>query len=501
MRNRFKLYNTYTHSLATFVPINPPNVGLYVCGPTVYGPPHLGHARSAITFDLLVRYLRNTGYQVRYIRNITDVGHLMHDADEGEDKIARQAKFAAVSPMEIAQTYSNRYHVDMGLLNTLSPSIEPLATGHIPEQIKLTQTLLDKGWGYMVNGSVYFDLMRYQARYPYGVLSGKKIDDLHAGTRSLTKTTDKRHSFDFALWKKADPRHIMRWTSPWGAGFPGWHAECTAMSERYLGIPFDIHGGGLDLCFPHHECELAQATIAFGCAPARFWMHNNLVMIDGQKMSKSAQNAVTLQACFTGHHPLLTKPYSPMVLRFFMLQAHYRSTINFSEEALQGAVKGYYKLINGLMVLNKLPSSTSTTAAASSEAENSMLTEMIFKHCRGCYDAMDEDMNTAKVIAHLFALCKVINRIYSNELSLSSCSVDSWALLKKTYVTFLQDILGLKETHRMQPHVLLATLLDCYKEAKATQNDARLLAIRKALKVQGVSVQDSNIGIDWRYIV
>lgn len=340
MENKLTIYNTLSRKKELFEPINPPFVGLYVCGPTVYGDAHLGHARPAITFDLLFRYLKFMGYRVRYVRNITDVGHLVNDADEGEDKIAKKAKLEQLEPMEVVQFYTNRYHKNMEQLNTLPPSIEPHASGHIIEQQELIKQIIENGFAYESEGNIYFDVERYNQKYHYGKLSGRKIDELFANTRELSGQQEKRNPFDFALWKKASPEHIMRWPSPWGVGFPGWHLECSCMSQKYLGETFDIHGGGLDLQFPHHECEIAQNVAAQGHEAVKYWMHNNMVTINGQKMGKSLGNFITLDQLFTGDNNVLEQAYSPMTVRFFILQAHYRSPLDFSNEALKAAEKG-----------------------------------------------------------------------------------------------------------------------------------------------------------------
>ena len=499
MRRHLKVFNTYTRRLEDFIPLNPPHVGLYLCGPTVYSAPHLGHARSAITFDVIVRYLRHIDYKVRYVRNITDVGHLVGDEDEGEDKIIKQAKLSQVAPMEIAQQYTDKYHYCLTQLGVLLPSIEPSATGHITEQIELIARLIEKGFAYVVNSSVYFDLKLYQQHHPYGILSGKKIPHLRTNTRTLThKVAEKKNPHDFALWKKAPADHLMRWPSPWGVGFPGWHVECTAMSEKYLGSQFDIHGGGLDLCFPHHECEIAQATAVYGHPPARYWIHNNMVTIHGQKMSKSANNSIPLQACFSGKHPLLTQPFSPMVLRFFMLQAHYRSTLSFSNKALQAAKKGYYKLINTLLTLDKIEHTYHTDTPHASTISQGLV-EAIKNHIAQCYAAMDEDFNTAKALTHLFELRKIVNQIYSDSLIPSDLGHDTFKKLKTTYSTFLQEILGLKENHKIDVHYLIDLLIDQYTVAKKKQDYTTVDAIRTALKTQGISVQDTPKSIDWSY--
>ena len=357
MDSKFFIYNTLTRRKEEFVPLKAPFVGLYVCGPTVYGDPHLGHTRPAITFDLLYRYLRSLGYKVRYVRNITDVGHLEHDADDGEDKISKKARLEQLEPMEVAQYYADRYHDAMRALNVLPPSIEPHASGHIIEQIEMTKEILKNGFAYESNGSIYFDVEAYNKKHHYGKLSGRVLDEMRANTRELDGQSDKRNPFDFALWKKAAPEHIMRWPSPWSDGFPGWHMECSAMSTRYLGETFDIHGGGMDLMFPHHECEIAQSVAACGHDAARYWMHNNMITINGQKMGKSLGNFITFEQLTTGNHPLLAQAYSPMTIRFFILQAQYRSTLDFSNEALQAAEKGYERLMKAMKTLSKLKAS------------------------------------------------------------------------------------------------------------------------------------------------
>ncbi|MFR9594256.1 MAG: cysteine--tRNA ligase, partial [Rikenellaceae bacterium] len=350
--NSLFLYNTLTRKKEEFVPLNPKHVGMYVCGPTVYGDPHLGHARPAVTFDLMFRYLQSLGYKVRYVRNITDVGHLEHDADEGEDKIAKKARLEELEPMEIAHYYTERYGAAMRELNVLSPSIEPHASGHIIEQIEFVEKILEAGFAYESNGSIYFDVESYNKKHNYGKLSGRNLDDILTNTRELDGQSEKRKSVDFALWKKAAPEHIMKWSSPWGEGFPGWHMECSAMSTKYLGEQFDIHGGGMDLMFPHHECEIAQSTAALGHDSANYWVHNNMITINGQKMGKSLGNFITLEELFGGTHKILEQAYSPMTIRFFVLQAHYRSTLDFSNDALQAAQKGLDRLMKAVEALS-----------------------------------------------------------------------------------------------------------------------------------------------------
>ena len=403
------IHNTLTRKKEEFKPLHPGRVGMYVCGPTVYGDPHLGHARPAITFDLLFRLLKNEGYKVRYVRNITDVGHLEHDADEGEDKIAKKAKLEQLEPMEVAQHYSNRFHKAMDDLNVLPPSIEPQASGHIIEQEALVQKILDNGYAYERNGSIYFDVEKYNTKYHYGILSGRNLEDTIDASRTLDGVDEKRNQVDFALWKKARPEHIMRWPSPWGDGFPGWHCECTAMGRKYLGDHFDIHGGGMDLVFPHHECEIAQAVAAEGEQMVRYWMHNNMITINGQKMGKSLGNFITLEQFFTGDHPKLDQPYSPMTIRFFILQAHYRSTVDFSNEALQASRKGLDRLMEGFATLGRLAGN-----------EGGEITESYAEGLsERCYAALNDDLNSPIVISHLFDACRLINQVADKQTTIT----------------------------------------------------------------------------------
>jgi cysteinyl-tRNA synthetase len=489
-----QLYNTLSREKEIFQPINPPFVGMYVCGPTVYGDAHLGHARPAVTFDVLFRYLRHLDYKVRYVRNITDVGHLEQDADDGEDKIAKKARLERLEPMEVAQHYMNTYHRDMEALNTLRPSIEPLASGHIPEQIAMVQEILDKGLAYEADGSVYFDVQKYAQSEHYGKLSGRVLEDLMAGTRELDGQEGKRSSLDFALWKKASPEHIMRWPSPWGIGFPGWHLECSAMSAKYLGEYFDIHGGGMDLLFPHHECEIAQSKTCHGHEPVKYWMHNNMITINGQKMGKSLGNFITLQQVFTGAHPLLERAYSPMTVRFFILQAHYRSTLDFSNDALLAASKGYRKLMNGIRVLNELPKFSDEIPSA----DEQQLTQ-IKQLADQCYASINDDLNTAKVIAHLFNLLKKINSLQTGQLSIQSIGSEGMALLEKTYKDFVLDILGLREERLDKVEEAISALLMIYAEAKANKDYATVDRIRAEMKGLGATVKDMKSGISWAY--
>lgn len=487
MDHKLHLYNTLSRKKELFVPIHPNHVGLYVCGPTVYGDPHLGHARPAITFDLLFRYFSHLGYKVRYVRNITDVGHLENDADEGEDKIAKKARVEEIEPMEVVQHYTNRYHKFMDMLNVKSPSIEPRASGHIIEQLQIVDNIVAKGFAYESNGSVYFDVNKYNQSHAYGQLSGRVLDDLLATTRELDGQSEKRNPFDFALWKKASPEHIMRWPSRFGEGFPGWHLECTAMSCKYLGEQFDIHGGGMDLLFPHHECEMAQGTVATGKTPARYWVHNNMITINGQKMGKSLGNFITLEEFFTGAHKSLEKAYSPMTIRFFILQAQYRSTLDFSNEALQAAEKAYARLMDAYANLDKITAGTKTDYNLD-ELEAS------------CYAALDDDLNSPIVIAQLFDAAKAINSALAGLLSFTA---DDIKRMKALFDQFAFDILGLipensassKSNEALDGVVSL--LLKLRAEAKANKDFASSDRIRNELQNLGFIVKDGKDGATW----
>lgn len=486
MSSQLRLFNTLTKEKELFEPLNAPNVGLYVCGPTVYGDPHLGHARPAITFDILFRYLQHLQYKVRYVRNITDVGHLENDADEGEDKIAKKARLEELEPMEIVQYYTERYHKYMNALNVKSPSIEPRASGHIIEQLAIVDSIVQKGYAYESNGSVYFDVERYNQKHNYGMLSGRVIEDLYSTTRQLEGQSEKKNSFDFALWKKATPSHIMRWPSKYSEGFPGWHLECTAMSARYLGQKFDIHGGGMDLLFPHHECEIAQSTIAHGQDPARYWMHNNMITIDGQKMGKSLGNFITLEQFFTGNHKLLTKAWSPMTIRFFILQAHYRSTVDFSNDALMAAEKGLQRLMDGLANLNKIK--PGTTSDIDTEALR-----------QKCYAAMNDDLNSPILIAHLFDAVKAINSAVDGKISITDKDL---LKLKTTMHLFVEEILGLlseqkEESNSEVLNGVINLLLSLRQDAKNNKDWATSDKIRNKLTVLGVVVKDGKEGVTW----
>lgn len=492
--NELKIYNTLTRQKELFQPLTPPFVGMYVCGPTVYGDAHLGHGRPAVTFDIVYRYLRFLGYKVRYVRNITDVGHLEADADDGEDKIAKKAKLEQLEPMEVAQNYTDSYHRDMDALNTLRPSIEPRATGHIPEQIQLVQDILDEGLAYVVNGSVYFDVLKYNEQQHYGKLSGRVVEELMSGSRELDGQSEKRNPIDFALWKNASPEHIMKWNSPWGVGFPGWHLECTAMSSKYLGKQFDIHGGGMDLLFPHHECEIAQGNACNHVDPAKYWMHNNMITINGQKMGKSLGNFITLQQLFTGDHPLLEQPYSPMTIRYFILTAHYRSTLDFSNSALQAAQKGYKKIINGLRIAKKLSFVEDTDIAVDPQQ-----LEQVDQNIQNAFKALADDFNTAQAIGFVFNLLKKINSIYTGQLASAQLGQEAFDRLVSTYIALVEDILGLQEEQPDNALALLDTLLEIYRQAKQARDYAKVDEIRAALKDMGIVVKDMRDKIDWAY--
>jgi cysteinyl-tRNA synthetase len=482
------LYNTLTRAKELFQPQTPPHVGMYVCGPTVYGDAHLGHARPAVTYDILFRYLSYLGYQVRYVRNITDVGHLEDDSDDGEDKIAKKARLEKLEPMEVVQYYTLRYHKNMEQLNTLPPSIEPRATGHIIEQIEIIEQILNNGFAYEVNGSVYFDVEKYNQSTRYGILSGRVVEDLLANTRQLDGQEDKKSSLDFALWKKASPEHIMKWSSPWGVGFPGWHLECSAMSRKYLGDHFDIHGGGMDLLFPHHECEIAQGQASCGHTPAKYWVHNNMITINGQKMGKSLGNFITLDEIFSGNHKLLNKAHNPMAIRFFMLQAHYRSTLDFSNEALEAAEKGLQRLIASYHKLQTL-----------SPADNNDFDVESFK-CK-CFEALNDDLNTPILIAHLFDAIKFINKAAEGNASIS---LESLTELKMLFEDFLVHILGLKtDIEEAQAQSggldgeLMNLLIQLRTEAKQEKNFALADKIRNELSSLNVELKDTKDGVEW----
>ena len=480
-----KIYNTLSRKKEGFKPLHPTHVGMYVCGPTVYGDPHLGHARPAITFDIVFRYLQHLDFKVRYVRNITDAGHLENDAEVGEDKIAKKARLEQLEPMEVVQYYTLRYQQAVEALNCLPPSIEPRATGHIIEQIEMVKKILDNGLAYEVNGSVYLDVNKYNKKYPYGKLSGRNLEDTLENTRNLEGQDEKKSPVDFAIWKRAAPEHIMRWPSPWGEGFPGWHLECSAMSSKYLGDTFDIHGGGMDLVFPHHEAEIAQSNACNDCDPAKFWMHNNMITINGQKMGKSLGNAVNLEQFFTGNHKLLERAYTPMTIRFFILQAHYRSTVDFSNEALQAAEKGMAKLMNAYETLELLTGSESSTYD-------------VAKLKNKCYEAMNDDFNTPILISHLFDGVRVINSVKDCTERLSTGDL---ADLKKLFQTFITDILGLKSNIKEAGNDLTKEVMDIVLQlrSKAKENkdwDSADL-IRDELNKLNIQVKDGKDGSSW----
>ena len=485
------IYNTLSRRKELFKPIHEGKVGMYVCGPTVYGDGHLGHARPAITFDILFRYLNHLGYKVRYVRNITDVGHLEHDADDGEDKIAKKARIDQLEPMEVVQHYLNRYHKAMEKLNVLPPSIEPHASGHIIEQIEYIKKILESGYAYESQGSIYFDVPKFNQDFPYGKLSGRNVEELLSTTRALDGQQEKRNPADFALWKKAAPEHIMRWPSPWSDGFPGWHLECSTMGEKYLGEQFDIHGGGMDLMFPHHECEIAQSVAHNGKETVKYWMHNNMITINGQKMGKSLGNFITLDEFFTGSHELLTQAYTPMTIRFFILQAQYRSTVDFSNEALQASEKALNRMLEGWKRLQELtPSESSTIDVNGYEVK--------------CYEAMDDDLNTSIVISHLFDACRVINQVNDGKASATAEDIET---LKKLFNTFLVEILGIRtETiatgegneDALRPfEQAVDFILEMRRTAKANKDWATSDLIRDRLAQIGFDVKDTKDGFEW----
>ena len=493
MEQKLLIYNTLTRSKELFKPLHAPNVGMYVCGPTVYGDPHLGHARPAITFDVVFRYLRHLGYKVRYVRNITDVGHLEHDADEGDDKIEKKARLEQLEPMEIAQHYTNRYHKAMEELNVLSPSIEPHATGHIIEQEELVKEILKNGYAYESNGSIYFDVVKYNTHHKYGILSGRNLTDMINNSRELAGVGEKKNQVDFALWKKAQPEHIMRWPSPWSNGFPGWHCECTAMGRKYLGNHFDIHGGGMDLIFPHHECEIAQAVASQGDQMVRYWMHNNMITINGQKMGKSLGNFITLEQFFTGKHESLDQAYSPMTIRFFILSAHYRGTVDFSNEALKAAQKGYERLMDGLENLDRVQPSKGSQPDTQ---------KFVHELRRRCYDAMNDDLQTPLVISALFEACHVVNLLLDHKTKISAEDLKE---LGDTMRLFTFDLLGLKSNkgaNNAEREKAYGKIVDMVLKMRQLAKEAKDWAtsdkIRDALADAGFEVNDTKDGVTWK---
>ncbi len=496
MQNQeIKIFNTLTREKEVFKPVDPPFVGMYVCGPTVYSDVHLGNCRTFISFDVIYRYLTFTGHKVRYVRNITDVGHLTGDVDIGsEDKIGKKARLEKLEPMEIVQMYTNGFHDMMRIFNTISPSIEPSATGHMVEQIEMVQSILDNGLAYLENGSVYLDSQAFFAKYPdvYGKLSGKDQDNLLSESRDLKNQGEKKHPSDFAIWVKAPADHLMHWPSPWSEGFPGWHLECSVMSTKYLGSPFDIHGGGMDLQFPHHENEIAQNYSACGCAPANYWMHGNMLLMNGKKMSKSDGNSVTPDELFTGDSPLLSKAYSPMAIRFFMLQTHYRSTLDISDDALKAAEKGYQRLMDGFKTLEKL----TFVEGSIHESEE----KEIIAACEACHGFMNDDFNTPQTLASLFTLVTKINTFNNNGGKVDSISQTTLDLLKTTFKGFIEDVLGLKEETAADDNLvdgLMQLIIDIRKGARENKDWGTSDKIRDTLKVLEVQLKDGKEGTNW----
>ncbi len=490
------IYNSHSRKKEAFKPLNSPYVGMYVCGPTVYSDVHLGNVRTFIAFDVVYRYLQYLGYKVRYVRNITDVGHLVGDIDEGEDKIAKRARLENLEPMEIVQKYTNGFHDVMRIYNAISPSIEPQATGHIVEQIEMVQRILDNGYGYEVNGSVYFDVVKYNEEYPYGELSGRKIEDLLSGTREeLEGQQEKKNPLDFAIWKKADKGHIMRWNSPWGVGFPGWHLECSVMSTKYLGETFDIHGGGMDLRFPHHECEIAQSVAADGKAPVQYWMHTNMLTVNGTKMSKSLNNSFLPHELISGDHPLLEQGYSPMTTRFFMLQSHYASTLDFSNEALQAAEKGYQRLMNACKALDKMHYDGDDNNYNQEETDAiNQLVDQAFEH-------LSDDFSTPQAIARLFDLSKKINSYNEKKLDINNLNSNTLNKLKEAFPAIVFDILGLQDESASDNAEamdgLMDLILDIRKEARDKKDWDTSDKIRNVLNTLNIVVKDGKEGSSW----
>jgi cysteinyl-tRNA synthetase len=490
-----KVHNSLTRQKEVFTPINPPYVGMYVCGPTVSGESHLGHARPYVTFDVLYRYLMHLGYKVRYVRNLTDAGHFEEEGREAEDKISKKAILEKLEPMELVHKYTNLYHWAMNKLNNLSPAIEPTATGHIIEQIEMIKKIIADGYAYEANGSVYFDVEKYNTDYakknqPYGILSGRVLEDQIESTRELDNQAEKRNKSDFALWKNAPPEHIMRWQSPWGEGFPGWHIECSAMSKKYLGDEFDIHGGGMDLLFPHHECEIAQSTVCNHQMPARYWIHNNMITINGKKMGKSYNNVIKLTELFSGENPVLSQPYAPMTIRFFILQSHYRGTLDFSNEALQGSEKALKRLFEAYEWLQHQP-------APAGNATDTGLETKVLKLISGFSEFMNDDLNTAKVLANMFELVPVINSIKDKHIAATAIGGKTFTTLQHELKTYIEDIFGLKNERADNNGKLdgvLQLLIDIRKEAKGRKDFMTSDKIRNELASLGVQLKDEKDG-------
>jgi cysteinyl-tRNA synthetase len=487
MEQNLFVYNTLTRKKEKFIPLNPPHVGMYVCGPTVYSDVHLGNCRTYISFDLIFRYLTHLGYKVRYVRNITDAGHLEGDAgDEGEDKISKKAKLAQLEPMEIVQKYTVGFHDIMQIFNILPPSIEPTATGHVIEQIELVKTILEKGYAYEVDGSVYFDVEKYSKEQDYGILSGRNLEDMLNNTRALGGQQDKHGKLDFALWIKAKPEHLMKWPSPWGLGFPGWHLECSAMSNKYLGEQFDIHGGGIDLVPTHHTNEIAQNMAACGKDPANYWIHTNMLTVNGQKMSKSLGNSFLPHELFTGEHSILKKGYSPMTVRFFMLQANYRSTLDFGNDAMEASEKGFKRLMNAFTLLDSLKPSPGTDVE-------------IQPLLARCYDAMNDDFNSPVLIAELFESSRIINSVYDGKMKIDEANLQ---LLKGLMNNFVTDVLGLKNEQAANDDLpkVLSLIVNLRNEAKTNHDYATSDKIRNGLQKIGFQLNDSKEGTNWSKI-
>jgi len=496
-KSELKIYNSYTRQKEIFKPITPGHVGMYVCGPTVSGESHLGHARPYITFDVIYRYLKYLGNKVRYVRNITDAGHFEEEGREAEDKISKKAVLEKLEPMELVQKYTNLYHWAMEQFNTLKPTIEPTATGHIVEQIGMIEEIIKAGYAYVSNGSVYFDVKKYAASHDYGKLSGRVIDDLLETTRDLEGQEEKRDVADFALWKNAAPEHIMRWKSPWGVGFPGWHIECSAMATKYLGAQFDIHGGGMDLLFPHHESEIAQSTICNHVSPVHYWIHNNMITINGKKMGKSYNNVISLTELFSGDHPALEKAYHPMVIRFFILQTHYRSTLDFGNEALQAAEKGLKRLWEAYEKLGQLTVETRHALSAQPSATDAELDSKVKKLIAEFDEFMNDDFGTAKVMANMFELVPVINSMKDKTIPVSAVSKETFELLQKQMKVYIEDILGLKsftEADNEKLKGVMDLLIDIRKEAKSKKDFATSDKIRNQLSRLGISLKDEKGG-------
>ncbi|HMT95897.1 MAG TPA: cysteine--tRNA ligase [Ferruginibacter sp.] len=488
-----QIYNSYSRQKEVFKSITPGHVGMYVCGPTVSGESHLGHARPYITFDVVYRWLVQKGYKVRYVRNITDAGHFEEEGRVAEDKVAQKALLEKLEPMELVQKYTNLYHWAMLQFNCIEPSIEPTATGHIVEQINMIQKIIEAGYAYEKNGSVYFDVKKYAANYPYGKLSGRVIDDLLETTRELEGQDEKRDKADFALWKAAAPEHIMRWTSPWGEGYPGWHIECSAMATKYLGSRFDIHGGGMDLLFPHHESEIAQSTICNHEAPVNYWMHNNMITIEGRKMGKSYNNVIKLTELFSGNHHLLTQAFHPMTVRFFILQSHYRSTLDFSSEALAASEKALKRLWEAYEVLKALQPSTVTSIHNGSNSVNSIILQLLDQ----LEDFMDDDFSTAKVIANFFELAPIINSLKSGSINMAEISAETLQLMKEKFKHYLEDVLGLKAVSEADDEMfngVMQLLIEIRKEAKSKKDFVTSDTIRNKLATLGIALKDEKDG-------